>query len=235
MTFSAPIIWPIVGQARRVGDRAGRDDRPLARHQARHRGDRADPARVRQRDVARRRGHPPSACSCAPSRPARRRRRGSARSGIRPPSRITGTISVRWPIPDRSSFFSTSTARPRLTCPSMHAVGLAVDLLEVVRHHRHVVRRAGDRVGDQVREGDLALGCLQLACAARRASSPSACGSSSPSGSSATAPCSGPAPPRRRASAASRFLRRSALHRRPCSPPRARRRCRRPPRARRTW
>ncbi len=35
-------------------------------------------------------------------------------------------------------------------------VGLAVDLGEVVGHHRHVARGAGDRVGDQVREGDLA-------------------------------------------------------------------------------
>ena len=35
----------------RVGDRAGGDDRALALHQARHRGDGADPAGVGQRDV----------------------------------------------------------------------------------------------------------------------------------------------------------------------------------------
>ena len=35
----------------RVGDRAGGDDRALPVHQARHRGDGADPARVGQRDV----------------------------------------------------------------------------------------------------------------------------------------------------------------------------------------
>ena len=34
-----------------IGDRADRDDRALARHQSRHRGDGADPAGVRQRDV----------------------------------------------------------------------------------------------------------------------------------------------------------------------------------------
>ena len=69
-----------------------------------------------------------------------------------PASRITGTISVREP-----SFFSTSTASPRFTWPSAHAVRLAVDLGEVVGHHRHVLGRARDRVGDQVGEGDLAL------------------------------------------------------------------------------
>ena len=37
----------------------------------------------------------------------------------------------------------------------MHAVRLAVDLGEVVGHHGHVVGRACDRVGDQVREGTL--------------------------------------------------------------------------------
>ena len=47
---------------------------------------------------------------------------------------MTGTISVRVP-----SFFSTSTAMPRLTCAVVDAVGLAVDLVEVVGHHRHVV------------------------------------------------------------------------------------------------
>ena len=40
-----------VGPLGRVGDRAGGDDRALAAHQARHRGDGADPARVGQRDV----------------------------------------------------------------------------------------------------------------------------------------------------------------------------------------
>ena len=89
-----------------------------------------------------------------------RRARGAIRSlkaarksvkGSRPASRMTGTISVRVP-----SFFSTSTAMPRLTCAVVDAVRLAVDLGEVVGHDRHVLgRRDGDRVGDQVREGDL--------------------------------------------------------------------------------
>ena len=45
-------------------------------------------------------------------------------------------------------------------------VRLAVDLGEVARHHRHLLRRrAGDRVGDQVREGDLVAGLLELLAA----------------------------------------------------------------------
>ena len=43
-------------------------------------------------------------------------------------------------------------------------VRLALDLLEVVGHHRHVVGRgARDRVGDQVGEGDLPRARLQFA------------------------------------------------------------------------
>ena len=76
--------------------------------------------------------------------------------------RITGTISVRVP-----SFFSTSTARPRLTPPSSTRYGVAAGLDEVVGHDRHLVGRGlGDRVGDQVREGDLlaaSLNCLRRA------------------------------------------------------------------------
>ena len=178
MTFSAPIIAPIVRQARRVGDRARRHDRALTGHQPRHRGDRAEAARVGQRDVRRPQDRPRSACSCAPSRPARRRRRGSPSKGSRPASRITGTISVREP-----SFFSTSTARPRFTCAVVDAVRLAVDLREVVGHHRHVIRRARDRIRDQMRERDLPPRRLQLAPAGVQVRSPSASGSSSPSGS----------------------------------------------------
>ena len=43
---------PDVAEADRVGDRAGGDDRSLAAHQARDRGDRADAARVGERHVA---------------------------------------------------------------------------------------------------------------------------------------------------------------------------------------
>ena len=59
---------------------------------------------------------------------------------------MTGTISVRLP-----SFFSTSTAMPRLTGAVVDAVRLAVDLGEVVGHHRHLLgggaRRSRRRSG----------------------------------------------------------------------------------------
>ena len=48
------LLDPVGGGVRplgRVGDRAGGDDRPLAGHQPRHRGDRPEPARVGERDV----------------------------------------------------------------------------------------------------------------------------------------------------------------------------------------
>ena len=51
MTFSAPIMSPMFAEADRVGDRAGRDDRALADHQARDAGDRADAAGVGEADV----------------------------------------------------------------------------------------------------------------------------------------------------------------------------------------
>ena len=54
--------------------------------------------------------------------------------------------------------------------PGVDEVRLAADLLERARHHRHLLRGgAGDRVGDQVREGDALAGLLeQLAAAVER-------------------------------------------------------------------
>ena len=47
-----------------------------------------------------------------------------------------------------------------------HARRLAVDVVEVVGHDRHLGRRAHDRERDQVGEGDLRAGLLELAAAA---------------------------------------------------------------------
>ena len=118
MTFSAPIVAPIALQPDRVGDRAGGDDRALPDHQPRHRGDRADPAGVGQRQVG--------AGQVVGGQRVRAGLLDERVVGVeellevqRPASRITGTISVRVP-----SFFSTSTARPRLTAPSSTRCGL---------------------------------------------------------------------------------------------------------------
>ena len=158
MTFSAPIMSPMFAEPDGVGDRAGGDDRALAGHEPRHRGDRADPARVRERDVGAREVVGGELVRRAPWRSARRTRPGSRVNGRRPASRMTGTISVRVP-----SFFSTSTAMPRLTRAVVDAVRLAVALVEVVGHHRHVLLDGQrDRVGDQVGERDLLAAVLEL-------------------------------------------------------------------------
>ena len=70
----------------------------------------------------------------------------------RPASRMTGTISVRAAVllldVDRDAEVDRAV---------VDAVRLAVDLGEVVGHHRHLLGGgARDRVGDQVGEGDLA-------------------------------------------------------------------------------
>ena len=177
------------GEPDRVRDRAGRDDRALTDHQPRHRGERPEAARIGQGQVGPGQIVGASACSCAPSRRARRRRRGTPRSSSRPASRITGTISVRLP-----SFFSTSTARPRLTAPSSTRWGLpsrsrkwwAITGISLGCDAR-------DRVRDQVREGDALAGLLELLGGARRGRSPGSCGTRSRSGSDGSRPCSGPA------------------------------------------
>ena len=137
MTFSAPIVAPIAAEPDRVGDRAGRDDRALAAHQPRHRGDRAEPAGVREGDV---RADEVVGGERVRARLLDERVVGgeeAVEAAGSPASRITGTISVREP-----SFFSTSTARPRFTSTVVDAVRLAVDLGEVVGHHRHLAAAA---------------------------------------------------------------------------------------------
>ena len=63
---------------------------------------------------------------------------------------IAGTIRLWEP-----SFFSTSTAIPRLTGLPSIANGLPSSLGEDPHHHREVFGRLDDRPGDQVGEGDL--------------------------------------------------------------------------------
>ena len=56
---------------------------------------------------------------------------------------------------------------PRLTWPVSTTCGLPSISAKRVRHHRHLLGRgARDRVGDQVREGDLLAGLLELLAAA---------------------------------------------------------------------
>ena len=150
-------------EAGRVADRAGGDDRALAGHQPRHGGDRADAARVGERDVG--------ALEVVGGQLVLARAGDQVVEGVEelgeaePP----GVADDRAPSACAPpSLRSTSTAMPRLTAPSSTRVRLAVDLGEVMRHHRHLLGRgARDRVGDQVREGD-ACGRPSLSSLRRR-------------------------------------------------------------------
>ena len=147
-------------QADGIGDRAGRDDRALAGHQPRDRGDRADPAGVGEGDV--------------------RADEVVGRQGVRPgllDERVVGVQEgVEAQRPGAQDHRHHQGPAPVLLLdvdrqsevdlPVDHAVGLAVDLGEVVAHHVHLLGRAGDRVGDQMGEGDLAGARLELLAAA---------------------------------------------------------------------
>ena len=147
-------------EAGRVADRAGGDDRALAGHQPGNGSDRSDPAGVGERDVGALQvvgGELVLAGAAirslnAPRKPEKLRR---------PASRMTGTISVRAAVllldVDRDAEVDGAV---------VDAVRLAVDLGEVMGHHRHLLGGgAGDRVGDQVGEGDLVAGGLELLAA----------------------------------------------------------------------
>ena len=134
MTFSAPIMSPMFAEADGVGDRAGRDDRALAGHQARDRGDRADAAGVGERDVRAGEVVGGAACSCAPCRSSASNAALKSSKLMRPASRMTGTISVR-----RAVLLLDVDGDAEVHGAVVDAVRLAVDLVEVVGHHRHVV------------------------------------------------------------------------------------------------
>ena len=160
MTFSAPIMSPMFCRPDRVGDRAGGDDRPLADHQARDRGDGADPARVGERDVG------------------AREVVGGQRVGARLLDQLVeGGLEVGEVLAARVAddgdhqraravllLHVDGDAQVDLTV--VDAMGLAVAAVEVVGHDRHVVLRGlGDGVGDEVGEGDLLAAVLELLAA----------------------------------------------------------------------
>ena len=160
MTFSAPICAPIALEADRVGDRAGGDDRALSDHQPRHRRDGADPAGVGERDVA----------------------AGQVVGGERVGARLLDerVVSVE-ELPEAQPagvadhghhqragavLLLDIDGEAEVDGAVVDAVRLAAGLHEVVGHDRHLVGcRLGDRVGDQMREGDLLAGVLQLLAA----------------------------------------------------------------------
>ena len=158
MTFSAPIMLADGAEADGVGDRARRDDRALAGHQPRHGGDGADAAGVRQRDV---RARQLSAVSVFVARAWDQVAERVDELGEAQPA---GVADDRHHQRARAVALGDVDGDAEVHGAVVDAVRPAVDLGEVVRHDRHLVGRgAGDRVGDQVREGDLVAGRLELA------------------------------------------------------------------------
>ena len=148
------------GQAGRIADRAGGDDRALAVHQPRDGGDRADAARVGEREVG--------ALEVVGGELVLARLGDQLVEGIeelreRQPA---GVLDHRHHQRAAAALLLDVDGDAEVHAAVVDHVRLAVDLGEVDRHHRHLLgRRAGDRVRDQVREGDAVAGLLELLAA----------------------------------------------------------------------
>ena len=160
MTFSAPIAAPTSCRPDRVGDRAGRDDRSLADHQPWYRGHGADAAGVRQCDVG------------------ARQIVGGERVGASLLDELVVGVEEAPEVESARVADHGHHQRPRSVLlldvdRETEVDGAVVDAIrdpvgvqEVVRHHRHLVRRrTRDRVRDQVRERDPLARLLELAAA----------------------------------------------------------------------
>ena len=143
-----------------IGDRAGGDDRALPDHQPRDGGDSADPARVGERQVAAAEvvGGERVVARFAHERVVLGHEFAEAQA-----SRVTDHRHDQAP---RAVLALDVDGQAEVHGAVANAVRLAINLGEVVCHHRHLVGRdARDRVGDQVRERDPAAGLLELLAA----------------------------------------------------------------------
>ena len=135
----------------RVVHRADADDRALALHQARHRVDGADRARVGEAD---RGAGEVVGGELVAARPAHDVLVGRPERGRSPSSSaalIAGTSSCRVP-----SGFWTSMARPRLTCSGWATAGLPSTSVKPAFISGMAASASHDREADQVGERDLA-------------------------------------------------------------------------------
>ena len=147
-------------EPRRVADRAGGDDRALAGHQPRHGGDRADAARVREREVG---ADEVVGGQLVLAGAGDQVVEGAEEAGEAEPA---GVADHRHHQRAPAVLLLDVDGDAEVDGAVVDAVRLAVDLGEVVGHHRHLLGRgARDRVGDQVREGDLVAGGLELLAA----------------------------------------------------------------------
>ena len=148
------------GQAGRIADRARGHDRALALHQPRDRGDRADAAGIGERQV---RALQVVGRQLVVARLGDQRTERLEEAGEVEPARV----------PDHRDHQGAPTVLAldvdgdaEVHGAVVDHVRLAVLLVEVPRHHRHLLRRrARDRVGDEMRERDLVPRLLELAAA----------------------------------------------------------------------
>ena len=139
-----------------IADRAGRDDRALAFHQARDRGDGAKGARVRELDRAAGEviGQQAVGARLFDQRLVGRVERGEIhRLGVLDHRHDEGPAAVLLFHVDGEA--QADRAR-------VNAVRLAIDFLEGVRHHREALGGLHNAVTDQVRERDLLPACGEL-------------------------------------------------------------------------
>ena len=139
----------------RVGERAAGDDRPLAGHQSRHRGDGAEPAGVGERDVG--------ALEVV--------RRELVLAGLGDQVLVGGVEGGEVERPRGLHAGHHQAARavlaldvdrdPEVDVAGLDHVRLAVDLGVRAPHHRPLAGRLDDRPGDQVRERDLHAALLE--------------------------------------------------------------------------
>ena len=140
-----------------VADRAGGDDRALAVHQPWHRGDGAEAAGVGERDVG-------ALQVVGGERVGARLLHQRVVGGEEALERQVGGVGDHRHHQRAGAVLLLDVHREaEVDLAVEHAVGLAVDLREVVGHHRHVGGGARDRVGDQMGERHLAPRRLQLA------------------------------------------------------------------------
>ena len=151
---------PDGGEPDRVADRAGRDDRALAGHEPRDGGDRADAAGVRQRDVG---ADEVVGGELVVAGAGDEAAEAVEELGER---QAPGVADDRDHERAAAVLLLDVDGDAEVDGAVVDAMRLPVDLVEVVRHDRHLLgRRARDRVGDEVREGDLVARRLQLAAA----------------------------------------------------------------------
>ncbi len=141
---------------RRVGDRAGGDDRALAGEQPRHRGDGADPARVGEADVG------------AEEVVGGQLVLAGLRDQLFEAGVEAGEVEVLRALDRRDHqavgavLLGHVDGDAEVDRPVLDRVRLAVPLGEGADHHRGLFRRLDDRPGDQVGEGRLQAALLQL-------------------------------------------------------------------------